>query len=626
MALQVGQHSSPLPSSSDYAANTERLRHIADFFQSKYNFRTATRNSVKGLTTWLDQDRSGDYDPDLKTAQPEVASKRKREPPAGLRDESGQVKLKKPRTNTWQFGRRNGQSCPITLRFASATGRASLKKLCEAPDNGLSQPSQSETGDFCTSWWSANGNSFETDDTSHSSEPYSLRTQSRNRNGIGSHHFENRTSQLIVGLDEITLGHPAARGCKGCLGLGIHCTLLKEGYTYPCADCVEDDMECELVLPPLKKRPCENCRRRKIVCSYREGGNHSLPCQQCTDSTFKCNAGPLSGRTRTGPCLDQDLRRKQRFVPTSQRPFITCTQCRQGKRWCSLKSKDQEVPCKHCKLAGIGCTFEKLPDKPKKTRRRVSAKRAERLKQIEDPVVSNGVPTTKIIKTRYAHPITFNYLPCEKNEEKPSSCDWCASPGFGILGLEELEVEIIDPGAGQGYIEVSGGHTGRGRMPSRMCPDCTMERLQISGCKAHDIRLIEGLDPDDFDFDSAIERLIPGMQTEAGSIKYRYCSVCPGPAFLECCNPGTVGTRTDEEVMEPYARVGCGLLLCENCAVSLVEEHGGSLESLVAALEIDGGPFGLRADVKFLLESGELLQRITAGDQSSQTQHHGSLH
>ncbi len=610
MALQLEKRSSPLPSSSGYDANTERLRHIADFFQSKYNFRTATRESVKSLSTWVDQDKSGDYDPDSKTAQPEITPKRKREPLAGLRDHCEQAKPKKPRTNTWQFGRRNGQSFPFTFKFESGAGQALLKKLSKAPDNWLSQPSQSESSNPSISWWSASGDSFETDNTSYSSQPYSLRKQSRSQLGGLLHRFSDHTSQDISGLEEITLGHPAARGCKGCFELGILCTLLKEGYTYPCEDCVEDDIECELVLPPLKKRPCESCRRRKIVCSYREGGDHSLPCQQCTDSTLKCIAGPLGGRTRTGPSLDQDLSAKPRFVPTEQRPFITCNQCRQAKRWCSLKSKDQEAPCKHCKAAGIGCTFERLPDKPKK-KRKVSAKRAERLKQIRDPLISGGAPTTKFITTRYAHPITFNYLPAEDNEDEPPACDWCESLAFGLLGLDEVEVEVIDHGAGQGYIEVSGGHTGRGKRPSRMCPDCTIERLQISGCKAHDIQPIQGLDPDDFDFDAAIECLLPGLQLDAGSIPYRYCSVCPGPAFLECCNPNTLGMSVDEEDLGSSTREGCGLLLCENCAVSLVEEHDGSLESLVAALEIDGGQFGLRADVKFLLKSGELLQRIT---------------
>lgn len=609
MALQVEHHSSPLQPSFRCDANTERLRRVADLLSSKYDFRSATRESIKNLSTWVDQDKSGDYDPNSKTTRPEITLKRKREPLARHRGECGQAKPNKPRTNTWQSGRRNGQSFCFTFKFRSAAGRALLKKLGKGSDNRLSQPSESENSDPSISWWSATGDSFQTDDTSRS---YCLRKKPRSQFGGLSHRSDNLANYAISGHDEITSGHPAARGCEGCLKLGMPCTLLREGSTYPCVDCVEDDIECELILPPPKKRPCESCRRRKIICSYREGGDHSLPCQQCTDSTLKCIAGPLSGRTRTGPSLDQDFSAKPRFVPTAQRPFITCTQCRQAKRWCSPKSKDQEASCKHCKSAGTDCTFERLPDKPKKTRK-VGAKRIERLKQIRKSVISDGAPTTQIIKTRYAHPITFNYLPADDNEDEPAPCDWCETVAFGLLGLDEVEVEVIDHGDGQGYVEVNGGHTGRGIRPSRMCPDCTMERLQICGCKPHDIRPIQGLDPDDFDFDAAIECLIPGMNFDGGCSPYRYCSVCPGPAFMECCKPRTLGTCLDDEDLESSGVVGCGLLLCEICAVSLVEEHDGSLESLVSALEIDGAPFGLRADVKFLLESGELLQRITTG-------------
>ena len=604
--------SSPLPPSSGYDANTERLRNIADFFQSKYNFRSGARESIKNLSTWVDQDKSGDYDPDSKKNQPVFTPKRKREPPVKHGEQCERTKPKKPKTNTWQFGRRNGQSFPFTFKFNSDAGQALLKELSVAPDNWLSQPSYNEDSDPSTSWWSASGESFQTDNTSCLSQPYSLRKQPRSHLGGPSHWFDDRASHNIPGLDEITLGHPAARGCKGCLELRIPCTLLKEGYTYPCEDCVEDGMECELILPPLKKRPCESCRRRKIVCSYREGGDHSIPCQQCIYSNLKCIAGPLSGRTRTGPSLDQDFSAKSRFIPTPQRPFVTCTKCRQAKRWCSLKIKDQEAPCKHCKSAGIDCTFERLPEKSKKTGK-VSKRRAEPLQQRQGLVASTETSATKTIKTRYAHPITFNFLPPEDNEDESEPCDWCESVAFGLLGLDEVEVEVIDRGAGQGYVEVRGGHTGKGKRPSRMCPECTLERLRISGCKMHDIQPIEDLDPDHFDFDAPFECLLPGTLPEAGAPQYRYCSVCPSPAFLECCKPSRSGWDGGEEDLGLSGRAGCGLLLCETCAVLLVEEHDGSLEGLVAALESDGDSFGLRADVEFLLESGELLQRITAG-------------
>ncbi|MCJ1297426.1 hypothetical protein MMC08_000212, partial [Hypocenomyce scalaris] len=440
MALQGGGMSSPLLPSLGYDANTERLRNIADFFQSKYNFRSGARESIKNLSTWVDQDKSGDYDPDSKKIQPVVTPRRKREPLAKHGEQYERTKPKKPRTNTWQFGRRNGQTFPFTFKFNSDAGQALLEELSVAPDNWLSQPSYNEDSDPSSSWWSASGESFQTENTSYSSQPYSLRKQPRSHLGGPSHRFGDHASQNIPGLDEVTLGHPAARGCKGCLELRIPCTLLKEGYTYPCEDCVEDGMECELILPPLKKRPCENCRRRKIVCSYREGGDHSRPCQQCIDSNLKCIAGPLSGRTRTGPSLDQDSSAKSRFIPTPQRPFVTCTQCRQAERWCSLKIKDQEAPCKHCKSAGIDCTFERLPEKSKKTGR-ASKRRAELPQQRSGSVVRTEAFATKTIKTRYAHPITFNFLPAEDDEEESEPCDWCERVAFGLLGLDEVEVE-----------------------------------------------------------------------------------------------------------------------------------------------------------------------------------------
>ena len=59
-------------------------------------------------------------------------------------------------------------------------------------------------------------------------------------------------------LDEITLGHPEARGCKGCFELRQRCPLLDEGSRYPCDMCVQDGYDCELVTEPLRKRACLN--------------------------------------------------------------------------------------------------------------------------------------------------------------------------------------------------------------------------------------------------------------------------------------------------------------------------------------------------------------------------------
>lgn len=58
---------------------------------------------------------------------------------------------------------------------------------------------------------------------------------------------------------------------------------------------------------------------------------------------------------------------------------------------------------------------------------------------------------------------------------------------------------------------------------------------------------------------------------------------------------------------------GCGLLLCETCAVSLDGEFEGNLAAMVASLSTGGGdiearPFGVRADAEILLPKGALAR------------------
>ena len=80
----------------------------------------------------------------------------------------------------------------------------------------------------------------------------------RERPKVTSHTHELGGDTEHRALEELTLGHPEARGCKGCFELGQRCPLLDEGSRYPCDICVEDGCDCELVLQPAKKRGCLN--------------------------------------------------------------------------------------------------------------------------------------------------------------------------------------------------------------------------------------------------------------------------------------------------------------------------------------------------------------------------------
>ena len=100
------------------------------------------------------------------------------------------------------------------------------------------------------------------------------------------------------------------------------------------------------------------------------------------------------------------------------------------------------------------------------------------------------------------------------------------------------------------------------------------------------------------------------MPENEGRAPFEWCAVCPTPASYRCCKPDDGefgGACKDGEDVE----VGCGLRLCENCAITLVHECDGDLTTLIRKLKKeDADGLGLRADAEFLLPEGELLRQI----------------
>ena len=141
-----------------------------------------------------------------------------------------------------------------------------------------------------------------------------------------------------------------------------------------------------------------------------------------------------------------------------------------------------------------------------------------------------------------------------------------------------------------------------------MCEFCTTDRLKITACKTHDIEPIEAMDPGIFDYEAVAEWMMPGMASLA---PFAWCSICPSPAFFCCSTKPDIDTNEQEEDFYFGDQKGCGLFLCDTCAVTLVNKHEGKLDRLIDGLEsdLDDGGFGLRADATFLHSKGELLRR-----------------
>ena len=263
----------------------------------------------------------------------------------------------------------------------------------------------------------------------------------------------------------------------------------------------------------------------------------------------------------------------------------------------------EEIECSHCCTGGTICTVASVD--PQATMSTESKETEHGVDKRCKPAVTEPEKPNRCrtITTKLAHPIQFNYA--YDDEEETAPCHWCEDAIYGILGLGEVEVEIIDNEDGQGFIEVVDGHT-ETYGHSRMCEFCTTDRLKIAACENHEIQPIEGIDPNKFDYKAVVEWMMPGMASQA---PFAWCSICPSPAFFSCSTKPDIDMDGYDGDLYLGNHNGCGLLLCESCAVTMVNEHEGKLDKLIDSLENDGGDgrFGIRADASFLHSKGELL-------------------
>ncbi|KAI9706364.1 MAG: hypothetical protein M1836_003369 [Candelina mexicana] len=571
----------------------------------KYELRPGPRAYTNIMLQWLDEDQSGTYDPDGKkrlTVSPPPKRKRRNSETVGSALQP--LLPRKPKSSTWLFGRQEGKSLVVTLKLNSEKAKSLAREI---PDHWPELALDSSEGSaLYEDLWLASGPSLSENGTSRFGETYRLRSK------YGSDSACQRFSRPKMPDDEdekeLTLGHPEARGCKACLELRQVCPLVSEDTTYPCYFCIEDGCECELILEPKRKRTCEGCRQRRCRCSYRDGGDHALPCEQCQKLGRKCVAGPETDRINYNRYPND----KSTLHDSNGRAFVACAPCRRAKKWCSLKDKSKKPPCKTCTANGIDCTFERLRKSVRTGGLCTAQKPAET--SIATKVIQkdrDGIARTaetRTIKTKFAHPMTFNYDP---PEDGSFPCHFCDQAGYGIMGLVENRVEVIDWKDGQGYTELEGGNTGAGAEHSRMCFDCTAQRMRVFGCNAHDIQPMELMCTGGLDLGSRSHELLLKLEESTAG----WCAVCPATAYYRCCAPQETdmyGQPADSGSLEAS---GCGLLLCENCAWSIVFEHDGDLTSLITAIQHDeqAHPTGFRADAGFLLPGGELLRQLFGG-------------
>lgn len=440
-------------------------------------------------------------------------------------------------------------------------------------------------------------------------------------------------------VDDLT-GHPSARGCKQCCMDDKECSMV-EGGTFPCEECEEDDVICELIRISTTKGSCRQCvEDGQEICSF-EDNPEQVICDECTEGDFSCD--PLPPRNYTTPRNSYD---KIMYGPN--RKHIQCTFCRVEKKRCSLKKETDKPPCKHCKKEGIGCTFYDVPMAV--TERKVAAAKkraalgptqgnapevskpgseyfspedlADMMRADEEVISREATPEIEMedeagnkgmltkIRTSFAHPIHFNV-----SVENTNDCNFCEMPMFGFIGHFEKEVHVIRWHNELGYTEVGGGYCEE-RGPTTMCADCTNTRLQVICCPNHEFEALHD-QADVLDFNVIGDELI-SADALSGDVRYqlqRWCSMCFSVATWGCATVQASLTGEDGE-----NTVGCGLRLCDKCMETLRDEYLWDLEEMAGAMvrmpktsEDDAAAGALqgkpRVDVDFL-RTGGLLMRI----------------
>lgn len=515
-----------------------------------YDLRPGFRDLNNASSTWLDKDKSGDYDPNVKA--PQAIRRRQRQCSDSLHtfaygeDSSTEPQRhRKSQAMSELAARQTGASHIITLKLNSREGQALLA--------------------IGVNHW-----------------PFEDPTNTRNDSffdlsATGSYTLRSRASGPMPRYEPDTdrpdlTGQPLARGCWSChdLGMGMDCSLLHNSIEWPCHTCSHDKNECELITPAKIKKSCGNCKGRKIQCSYTTSSDHSMPCTACQESGFYCIAGPNRAAIRPRISYDNPLHNQPQSCITLDEEALSAPDN-------ESQPYEPHKPRGGIKRKRIAHEAETLND----------THEAGRSHEATEPSSPASTLST-IITTRLSHPVQFNHEDPTQQQE----CHFCTLPHYAIFGLGQRTISVTE--TPKGLSELSASNI---QEPTRLCISHTMHSIRALICKPHLMRRIPSsqISINSTCFRAAFERLVSGtsLPTEL------WCSVCPAPASHECANAHEKLKRQG----------GCGLQLCERCAEGLEDTHKGDLGSFMAGLRdevTNERPLGLRADVELLRGSGPL--------------------
>ncbi|KAI9708643.1 MAG: hypothetical protein M1820_003861 [Bogoriella megaspora] len=348
---------------------------------------------------------------------------------------------------------------------------------------------------------------------------------------------------------------------------------------------------------------------------------HSGPCMQCSEEVDNCVAGPryrLPGEAPPRIEYGKVYRTQKRKAKPNIKSNGAANGATPGHSSKYSKTKGTASDGKKKKQANFDLDFmasggriphwSELPDEPGDN---LPAEDSD--SDVGSPEYVEG---EQVITTSLCHPIRFGY---DEEDEHDGPCHWCTKPQHGILGYGvKTDVHVIEWSPGN-YEELFGGHREDNQEQSRICSGCTLARMRICLCDYHDIKPLPSLPKAALDHQEAFNAMLEGRTMSQGShpVEYRWCSVCPQLAVFECMTQQSRSVTGEEIPPKGKAEFGCGLLLCDACAMDLTQKYEGDLQQMLNRIGNDEEkrPLGLRADVEFLRSDGMLARAITAASE-----------
>ncbi|KAJ6113986.1 hypothetical protein N7523_007303 [Penicillium sp. IBT 18751x] len=458
--------------------------------------------------------------------------------------------------------------------------------------------------------------SFEKELDLSSTSDYNLRTRNRPSESpvkTGKMDYKTETG----GINSAAFSH-AHSACVACRELGIECSLVEDPFYYPCQDCRQDELECKLDPPALWKRACEGCKKHREPCSYSSDGyDHSQPCRWCTEHGFDCIAGPAKRQPRCAEGQSrQSILQMAVEIPQSSMDGVAEDIFDISLSFSSPADLAHEPIEKsrpsHSKVhiqMQLGSDAQSditLQGKICVIMGQTSTQNATSAWTPEAAPSSPGGQTFQPPNGLPPSLTVWHEIPIDGSEP----CNWCYNFAYGIVGNEPFRPEPTgvyhDPYTGQRY-----RYTGATK-PSRMCINCTIDRVAILKCAHSNIERMPGLPLNNLEICAAFQELAEAsMGLKAGSIHagepfpspgYPWCCICQEPASYECTDPQA--STSSELSLDDYVPTvrRCDLRLCDYCAHYAKLYHGDLDAVYKRGADDPNNKTAFRADVALILK------------------------